>query len=252
MVNGINPFRDKFKDYTDCYTVIGGTACDILMTEADSNFRATKDIDMILILEDRYREFASVFWEYIREGGYRCGWKNSEDIHFYRFTEPNPGYPAQIELFSRRPDYHLSAETGIIPIHIDEEISSLSAILLNDDFYQFMMEGRRTVNGISVLDAAHLIPFKMYAWLDLTEKKTKGEHVNERDLRKHKYDVFRLLEIVTNDISIPVSGLVKESVERFLKRIAGEELALDQIGLIIGQEQGMDLIRKIYIPATEQ
>ena len=51
MVNGINSFRDKFKDYADCYTVIGGTACDILMTEADNNFRATKDIDMILILD---------------------------------------------------------------------------------------------------------------------------------------------------------------------------------------------------------
>ena len=36
MVNGIETFREKFKDYSDCYTVIGGTACDILMTEADT------------------------------------------------------------------------------------------------------------------------------------------------------------------------------------------------------------------------
>lgn len=52
MVKGIESFKEKFKDYTDCYTVIGGTACDILMTEANQEFRATKDIDMILILED--------------------------------------------------------------------------------------------------------------------------------------------------------------------------------------------------------
>ena len=30
MVPGIDSFREKFKDYTDYYTIIGGTACDIL------------------------------------------------------------------------------------------------------------------------------------------------------------------------------------------------------------------------------
>jgi hypothetical protein len=54
MVNGIESFVRKFRDYADCYTVIGGTACDILMTEADTEFRATRDIDMILIMEARY------------------------------------------------------------------------------------------------------------------------------------------------------------------------------------------------------
>ena len=45
MVPGIDSFREKFKDYTDYYTIIGGTACDILLSEADLPFRATKDID---------------------------------------------------------------------------------------------------------------------------------------------------------------------------------------------------------------
>ena len=71
MVIGMDSFREKFKEYSDCYTVIGGAACDILMTEADLGFRATKDIDIILILEDRHKDFAKVFWEYIKEGKYR-------------------------------------------------------------------------------------------------------------------------------------------------------------------------------------
>ena len=50
MVRGIESFRIKFMDYSDCYTVIGGAACDILMSEEDLSFRATKDIDMILLL----------------------------------------------------------------------------------------------------------------------------------------------------------------------------------------------------------
>ena len=53
MVPGIGSFREKFKNYTDYYTIIGGTACDILLSEADLPFRATKDIDMILIMEGR-------------------------------------------------------------------------------------------------------------------------------------------------------------------------------------------------------
>lgn len=198
MVTGMDSFREKFKDYSDCYTVIGGAACDILMTEADLPFRATKDIDMILILEDRSKEFANAFWEYIKEGGYRCGWKNNSDMHFYRFTEPMRGFPKQIELFSRMPGYKLDVAEGIIPIYIDDDVSSLSAILLNDDYYNFMLEGRKTIQGIGILDAEHIIPFKMFAWLDLKRRKEQGEHVNERDLKKHKYDVFRLLQIVPN------------------------------------------------------
>lgn len=78
---------------------------------------------------------------------------------------------------------------------IDDDTSSLSAILLNDDYYKFMMSGRRVVDGIGVLGAEHLIPFKMYAWINLLERKRAGEHVNEKDLKKHKYDVFRLLQM---------------------------------------------------------
>ena len=93
MVIGMDSFLEKFSDYSDCYTIIGGTACEILMSEADTDFRATKDIDMILIMEARYKEFVKKFWEYVKDGGYRFGWKNSEKVHFYRFTDPKPGYP---------------------------------------------------------------------------------------------------------------------------------------------------------------
>ena len=52
------------------------------------------------------------------------------------------------------------------------------------------------VDGIGVLGAEHLIPFKMYAWINLLDRKRAGEHVNEKDLKKHKYDVFRLLQML--------------------------------------------------------
>lgn len=246
MGTEINSFIEKFKDYADCYTVIGGTACDILMTEAGTDFRATKDIDMILIMEARYKEFAHIFWEFIMEGGYRFGWKNSEKAHFYRFTEPRSSYPAMIELFSREPNYINFIPDGIIPIHIDEDTLSLSAILLNDDYYKFMLTGRRVVSGISVLDTEHLIPFKMYAWLDLKDKKARGEHVNERDLKKHKYDVFRLLQIARRDNKIETNGIVRENIIRFMEEIRMENIPFIQLLLPFEMQEALAYLGEIY------
>ena len=247
MVVGMELFRDKLKGFEGCYTVIGGAACDILMSEADIDFRLTKDIDMILILEDKKAEFAKTFWEFIKEGEYKCGWKNSDEMHFYRFTEPKSGYPVMIELFSRKPGYHLDVEEGIVPIHIDDDTSSLSAILLNDDFYNFMLEGRKIVAGVSVLAENYIIPFKMYAWLDLQRRKEAGEHVNERDYKKHKNDVFRLLQITNPDEKVSVSGLVRESVENFLGEIEKEQIRVEQLGLMITKEEAMELLKSIYL-----
>ena len=246
MVNGLDSFREKFRDYTDCYTVIGGAACDILMKDSNNNFRATKDIDMIILLEDRYIEFASVFWEYIKEGGYKCGWRQSDQRHFYRFTEPREGYPVMIELFSKKPDYHLEIDSGIIPIHIDNDTSSLSAILLNEDFYNFMIEGRKVVDGISILGAEYLIPFKMYAWMDLMKRKSEEQHVNERDLKKHKNDVFRLLQIVNIDDTVTTTGFVLENITRFLSKIKDENIQTQQLGLPFNKEEAIEMLRVLY------
>lgn len=120
------------------------------------------------------------------------------------------------------------------------------AILLNDDFYNFMLQGRKIINDICVLGAEYLIPFKMYAWLDLKNKKQNGEHVNEKDLKKHKYDVFRLLQIVQNDSKIRVEGLVKESIVAFLEEMLDEILPLAQLGLPFEKEEAITILHELY------
>ncbi len=248
MEKGLESFVEQFREFPNCYTVIGGAACDILMTEAGLDFRATKDIDMILVLEDDFPGFGNKFWEYIKMGGYRCGWKNSEAIHFYRFTEPQrPGFPVQIELFSRNPDYHLEIPRGIIPIHIDDETSSLSAILLDDNYYDLMMQGRTQVEGITLLRAEYLIPFKMYAWLDLRRRKEATEHVNEKDFRKHKLDVFRLLQIIPQNVQIDAGKTIQADITEFLKGMEKENLNLEQIHIPMRKEEAIDQLRRIYL-----
>lgn len=248
MVKGLESFVEQFRAFPNCYTVIGGAACDILMTEAGLDFRVTKDIDMILVLEDDFPGFGNKFWEFIKMGGYRCGWKNSEAVHFYRFTEPQrQDFPVQIELFSRNPDYHLEMPQGIIPIHIDDETSSLSAILLDENYYGLMIQGRTQVEGITILGAEYLIPFKMYAWLDLRRRKAANEHVNEKDFRKHKLDVFRLLQIVPRNIKIKVENAIQEDIAEFLKGMEAEELNLAQIHVSMSKEEALDQLRRMYL-----
>ena len=51
MAYGIEAFRLHFKGYQNQYVLIGGMACDLLLNEAGVDFRPTKDIDMVLIVE---------------------------------------------------------------------------------------------------------------------------------------------------------------------------------------------------------
>ena len=44
------------------------------------------------------------------------------------------------------------------------------AILLDEAYYQLLRSGTTVINGVTVLGAAYLIPFKAKAWLDLTAR----------------------------------------------------------------------------------
>jgi hypothetical protein len=59
MATGIEIFREYFSKYKEQYTLIGGMACNLLMSDAELDFRQTKDIDMVLIVEAMTNEFAS-------------------------------------------------------------------------------------------------------------------------------------------------------------------------------------------------
>lgn len=52
------------------------------------------------------------------------------------------------------------------------------------------------------MDAAYLIPFKAKAWMDLTDRKFAGEHVDSKNIKKHKNDVFRLTELIDTTAKI--------------------------------------------------
>lgn len=58
--------RNGSRGSEEQYAIIGGTGCDILMTEEGLDFRATKDIDLVLIIEAVDANFGKKFWEYVK------------------------------------------------------------------------------------------------------------------------------------------------------------------------------------------
>lgn len=106
MVRGVDKFKECFKEYTGQYTFIGGAAWDIILGNLGENFRATKDLDMVLILEELSEDFVNVFIQFVEDGGYEHIDKGTGENQFFRFSKPKDNaFPHMIELFSKRPDY---------------------------------------------------------------------------------------------------------------------------------------------------
>ncbi len=87
-VNGLDIFADKFKEFSENYIIVGGTACSLLLGDAGIDFRATKDIDMIITVEEISRAFGETFWQFIKEGGYEVYQSREGVPQFFRFKNP--------------------------------------------------------------------------------------------------------------------------------------------------------------------
>ncbi len=218
MVRGLEKFREHFEGFNDNYVIIGGTACDIALTGSDMPPRATDDIDMILIVDNMTPEFGKRFWQFIEKGEYqnreRKRGEGKEPVpELFRFIKPAQGYPIRIELLSTRPDI-LGEPTGfhLTPIPIGEKLSSLSAIIMEPDCYQFTIENSMIHDGLRIATPLCLICLKVRAFLNLTEEKKTNPEVRSQDIKKHRDDVFKLFvtSIDHTDMTVLPESLRKD------------------------------------------
>lgn len=233
MVKGLDIFRDYFRSYRDNYILIGGTACDLAFQEAGMTFRATKDLDIVLCIETLNAEFIRAFWGFIKNGQYENKEKATKRKQFYRFSKPQQSeYPAMLELFSRKPDaLSLMGESHLTPLPTVEEISSLSAILLNDDYYEFIHKGRIQSFGLTVLGPDRLIPLKIHAWMDLSNLQNQGENISSHDIKKHRNDVLRLSLLLDRGVMILTPEQIQADIREFIDRMPSENLDIKSLGL---------------------
>jgi len=224
MVRGLDIFKNYFEQYTDNYVIIGGTACDIIIDEAGFVPRATKDIDIILVVEALSSEFVKQFWQFIKDGDYGDQEKCNDERQYYRFKKPkNPDFPFQIELFSRTPDVIvLEGEVHLTPIPVDDDLSSLSAILLNDDYYKYLIEHSQVEHGLHHANIEALICLKAKAFLEIKERIENGSKEDAKQLRKHKADVFRLTVMLTRESIFELPEPIQGHINQFAELASGE------------------------------
>jgi hypothetical protein len=215
------------------------------MGEQELRFRATEDLDIVVVVNSVDDDFIREFWDFIREGEYATHQQSQERPDFYRFAAPKHGaYPAQIELLTRN-GLGLPDDARFTPIPAGEDLSSLSAILMDGGYYDYVLSSRITINGVPTVPAQCLIPLKAKAHLDLKARRDGGDtRVRGGDIRKHRNDVFVLAQTLAPDDRYPLPYELKGDLGAFLATLPADSAdwqAINQsVQTVLGADYAID------------
>lgn len=246
MVKGLELFRTRFAGRSAGFVLIGGAACHEWFARQALSFRATKDLDLVIVVEVLDDAFIETFRGFIDDGGYQTRERFDGTPELYRFSAPTqPEFPFMLELFSRKPEgLDLRAGQRVVPVDALNAATSLSAILLDDDYYRTLQNHALILDGLPVATISALVPLKARAWLDLTERRARGEPVDLRDIDKHRNDVFRLATIVSGDpVALPTR--VRGDVQRFLDAFPDDHASWPAIFAALRATFGRQVFRAV-------
>ena len=83
--------------------------------------------------------------------------------------------------------------------------------------------------------------------MDLKERKERVNHVDSRDIKKHKNDIIRLSMLLAPDNKIEVPDMIKNDLSQFIQNKDKEDINLKQLGILsIDKKDFMLLLSKIY------
>lgn len=224
MVIGMDLFIEHFQSHTNQYILIGGAACDRHFEKVGLPFRATKDLDIILIVEALTPDFIDHFWDFIIAGEYVIG-QRGDKKYFYRFEKPQAyGYPKMLELFCRKPD-KITIPEGfhLTDIPTGEEASSLSAILLDDDYYNFTLANTIISEGLHQANDFALIVLKAKTFINNLARKNEGQNVQNEDIEKHWKDIIRLSVTIDPQKKIDIPNSIKEDLKTYIQIVWEEQ-----------------------------
>ena len=223
MVRGLDTFAAFFAGDQSRYVLIGGVASQLVLEAAGLQARATKDLDIVLCIESLDVDFGRKLWSFIDAGGYLDRQRSEGRPCFYRFIKPSdPSYPQMLEFFAREPGHApLLDDAHLTPVPFEQQVQSLSAILLDNDYYAFLHRHTRLLSGVNVVTEKALIPLKARAWLDIVARKEREpDAVDGKHIRKHCNDVLRLSQLLSDTVRIEVPRAIRGDLERFCEGVA--------------------------------
>ena len=255
-MQGLEKFKEYMSGFRSHYVVIGGLATVLTLEDRNLPARATKDVDMIIICQPETKLYMKRFWEFIKAGGYKL-WKpdDEKDTHpyFYRFIKPESReFPAQIELFSKVPEYvEVPEDVHIVHIPMEGYTSSFSAIIMDEAYYDFAISHSEIVDDIRILKPEALIVLKAVAYMENLRRKEAGTKVDQRDIDKHKKDVYRLAYVFDGSERFDVNETIKKQLRAFVNEVEkspidGKNMFRGQGIPAMGMEEFTELLRGIF------
>lgn len=220
MIRGLDHFRERFKDHSDNFILVGGVASYLLLDEAGADrVRPTKDLDIVLVMRPS-DDFLNTFKDYVKEGEYEIQKGDNDQATFYRFSKPaKEEFPIMLELFSTADsNFELYEDQHIIPISTSSEVESLSAILLDDEYYALIKKSVYEKDGLNILNPFALIPFKAKAYLEIKERRE-----DSKNWKKHRGDIINLTATFLNEeTKEKLTGKVREHFLKFMEQLKRE------------------------------
>ena len=224
MIAGFDRFEKAFVPHRDAFILIGGTAVQMVLGQYETDkgvanrARVTHDIDLLVVTDRLSAEFTAAFRKFIADGRYDCYFAK-ERPHYYRFLNPkDSAYPAKLELLS----HSLLAFPGIryTPLVVERD-ESMSAMVLDEDLYQYALAHCDERHGFRCLAPEALIVFKSVAYLNLmSEFEATGDARRKNDALKHRHDVFRVLEHIAPSVRAGLPDTLVLRARDFINRFS--------------------------------
>ena len=239
---GLSHFEAHFRELKDQYVIVGGFATLMLLREIPNHGKATHDIDLVL-LTTTSAEMTAKIKTYIKEGAYTIQKGQQDRYQYYRFVNPQvEGYAKEIELFAAE-EYGIELDEGqcIIPIDPEEGLYSLSAIMLDREYFDMIKSNIEEIEGIPYSNTLATMLLKMSAVYDLY-------HKGDDKWKKHRRDILKLTLLLTGEERLVLTGRMigdvtffKAEVEKLtpkmIKQILGKGVAVDKDAVVHSIEQ---------------
>lgn len=243
---GLSHFQDYCKDLDDNYVVVGGFATIMhLDRELEGHGKATFDIDLVLLTNNSV-EMSQRIKQYINDGEYKIQIGEKDQYKYYRFIEPQKqNFAKEIELFaSNENDLELENSQRIIPVDPEEGLYSLSAIMLDPEYFEMIKNNVDKTNRAPCTNTQATMMLKMSAFYDLKSR-------DDKKWKKHRRDIVKLALLLTGEEQIKLTGRMKQDFDSFIKHL-NDEVDQKMIksfgdGLPIDKEQIIEVMEQVFI-----
>jgi len=246
---GLSHFQDYCKDLDEHYVVVGGFATLMLLdSQLENHGKATFDIDLVLLTSHSI-EMSQRIKQYIKEGKYTIEKGSKDQYQYYRFRHPQKeNFAKEIEFFaSNENNLEFDASQRIISIDPEEGLYSLSAIMLDPEYFELIKNNIDKTHRAPCTNTQATIMLKMSAFFDIKNRISKSD---DKKWKKHRRDILKLALLLEGSERVSLVGRMIEDFDAFIAHLIDDvdkktfKAIVDK--LPIEKEQVIDVLQMVF------